>query len=381
MSRYFLFGTLTWDALLTQVAGRPVATSPATLDGWSVERAADGDWPVLVEGGQTMGLLTEPLSDDCRARLDWYETAFAYSPEAVTVTGPDGPVAALVYRAGGAEGAGVPWSRDGWVTLHGDRTILAAAEVQRAMGRMTPAAIAARRGVIQARAQGIVAARAAHRPVTVGGGAPVEDIRVESVDYPYEGFHRVEEWTLDHPRFDGTRSGRINRAISHITDAATVLPYDPRRDRVLLVEQIRIGALAKGDRQPWMLEPVAGLIDAGEGPETTALRELEEEAGITVDRGDLHFVARYFPSPGGVAQVIHSYVAVCDLPDDAGGLHGLASEHEDIRAHVVPLSQVLAMVASGEAANAPLIVSVQWLGLHADGLRAGRPVEDLQSGV
>lgn len=370
MSRYFLFGTLRWDPLLRDVAGRSLALEPATLEGWRVERSAGGDWPVLVEGGRCDGLLTEDLGSDAKARLDWYETAFGYVPDAVEVRGADGPVTALVFRASGAVGgAGEAWSLSEWTAVHGPRTRLAAAEVMRGRGRVSVDAIAARRGVIHARAQGIVAARGTRRPSTVGGGAEAADVRVHQVDYPYEGFHRVEEWHLDHPRFDGTRSDRMQRAISHVTDAATVLPWDPARDRVLLVEQIRVGALAKGDPLPWMLEPVAGLIDAGETPETTALREMEEEAALRLSPEALHFVGRYYPSPGGLAQVIHSYVALCDLPDGAEGLHGLDEEHEDIRAHVVPRGVLAGMVESGEAANAPLILSSLWLSVHAARLR------------
>nr|WP_281494018.1 NUDIX domain-containing protein [Jannaschia sp. S6380] len=365
-----MFGTLVWDSLLADVAGRAVDIVPATLSGWRVERAAAGDWPVLVEGGRCEGGLTGDLPEDAKARLDWYETAFGYVPDAVQVAGPDGPVAALVYReAAPSGGSGEAWSLDDWIARHGERTRLAAAEVMRGHGRVAPQGIAARRGVIHARAQGIVTARRTRRPATVGGEHDATEVAVHRVDYPYEGFHRVEEWHLDHPRFDGTRSERMQRAISHVTDAATVLPWDPARDRVLVVEQIRIGALAKGDPLPWMLEPVAGLIDAGETPTTTALREMEEEAGLTVAPDALHFVGRYYPSPGGLAQVINSYVALCDLPNGSDGLHGLDEEHEDIRAHLVPRADLMAMVASGEAANAPLIVSALWLAHHAERLR------------
>lgn len=370
MSRYFLFGTLLWEALRADVAGAPLDVVPATLQGWSVERAAAGDWPTLVPGGQTRGALTPPLDDAVRARLDWYEVAFDMVPEAVTVVGPEGPVAALVYREpGGPGGSGGPWSLTDWTRAHGDRTRLAAAEVMRGLGQVTGAQIAARRGVIQARAHGITTSAAYHRPATIGCATRADTVQVGRVDYPYEGFHRVEEWHLDHPRFDGTRSGVLQRAISHVTNAATVLPYDPVRDRVLVVEQIRAGALAKGDPLPWMLEPVAGLIDAGETPETTAIRETAEEAGLTVAPDALHFVGRYYPSPGGLAQILYSYVALCDLPDGGDRLHGMAEEDEDIRAHLVPLDDLLAMIPTGEAANAPLIITAQWLALHRAALR------------
>ena len=370
MTRLFVFGTLRWQPLLDAIAGRAVACTPATLDGWRVERAAAGDWPVLVAGGQAAGLLTEPLDPEARARLDWYEVAFGYGFETIEVETDDGPVTADVYReTGGKGGSGEPWDLDAWVARHGERTLVASAEVLRAEGRLTPAEVQARRPVMHARAQGVVMGRATTRPITVGGTLDAADVHVETIRHPYDGFHRVEEWVIDHARFDGTRSGLLERAISHVTDAVTVLPWDPVRDRVLVVEQIRIGALAKGDPRPWMIEPVAGLIDAGETAASTAVRETEEEAGLTITEADLHFVARYYPTPGGVAQVLHSYVAICALPDDTGGLHGLVSEGEDLRAHILPLDDLVAMIATGEAANAPLIISAQWLALHRERLR------------
>ncbi|MEM8754340.1 MAG: hypothetical protein AAGF90_15290, partial [Pseudomonadota bacterium] len=78
-----------------------------SVEGDFVARAAAGDWPVLVSGGSAEGALTADLDDEARARLDWYETAFGYVPEAVRV----GDAAALVYReAEGGGGAGEPWN-------------------------------------------------------------------------------------------------------------------------------------------------------------------------------------------------------------------------------------------------------------------------------
>ena len=363
MSRYVLFGTLMWDALRETVAGRPVACEAGWLEGWHVARAADGDWPVLLPGGRSEVLVTAALDPAAQARFDFYERTFGYGPEAVQVAVGDTPIDALVYRSddGGSDDA---WSLDSWVQTHGARTLEAAREVMRAEGAKPPEDVAAMRSVIHARAHGVVTTRAVRRPVTVGGGPDVAGIDVHDVSFPYEGFYRLEEWRLDHPRFDGKRSEPIERAVLQVTNAATVLPYDPARDRVLVVEQMRMGALAKGDTQPWMIEPIAGLIDPGEGPETTALRELQEEAGLTVRPEALRFIARYYPSPGGIAQLLHSYAALCDLPDDITGLHGVDGEGEDIRTHLVPLDDLVAMITSGEAANAPLILSAQWLAMN-----------------
>jgi ADP-ribose pyrophosphatase len=132
------------------------------------------------------------------------------------------------------------------------------------------------------------------------------DVEVAERRHPYDGFFSVEEIRARFRRFDGEDQREVLRAVFRVTDASTVLPYDPVRDRILLVEQVRFGPLAQGDPAPWLLEPVAGFIDAGESPEATARREAAEEAGLAL--GDLHFVARYYPSPGGVSQVLFSYV-------------------------------------------------------------------------
>ncbi|MEL7182501.1 MAG: NUDIX domain-containing protein, partial [Pseudomonadota bacterium] len=308
----FLFGTLRWTPLFETIAAEAVETLPARLDGWSVERAAAGDWPVLVPGGAADGVLVTGMSEGARDRLDWYETAFGYGVTPVEVRTSGGLVPAEVYReVGGAGGSGVPWDLEAWVAEHGARTVIAAEEVLRAKGQRSPAEIQALRHIIHARAHSVVMGQRFRRPVTFGSPHTAADVQVLGVSYPYDGFHRLEEWTLDHQRFDGGRSGPIKRALSHITDAATVLPYDPVRDRVMVVEQVRVGPLAKGDPLPWMLEPVAGLIDAGETAESTALREMEEEAGLTVQADALRFVSRYYPSPGAVAQVLYSFVAIC----------------------------------------------------------------------
>jgi ADP-ribose pyrophosphatase len=69
-----------------------------------------------------------------------------------------------------------------------------------------------------------------------------------------------------------------------------------------------------------------------------------------------------------MAEYITAFVGEADL-DGAGGTHGLAEEHEDIRALVVPLADALAAVASGEIDTAPLMLSLLWLERNAPRLR------------
>jgi nudix-type nucleoside diphosphatase (YffH/AdpP family) len=232
-----------------------------------------------------------------------------------------------------------------------------------------PADETARRwGVIRARAQArLNAARAA--PTTLRRRAGPGDVAVSARRTPYAAFFAVEEYDLRHARFAGGLSEPVTRAAFVSADAVTVLPYDPTRDRAMVIEQFRAGPFARGDPQPWSLEAIAGRIDPGETPEDTARREAWEEAGIALGR--LIPLARYYPSPGAKAEFIHSYIGLAELPDAAAGLGGVAHEHEDIRAHVVTFHRLMELVETGEAGNAPLILSALALAGRREALRAG----------
>lgn len=201
------------------------------------------------------------------------------------------------------------------------------------------------------------------RRAVVGG-----DVAIATRTEPYAAFFAVEEQDLQFRRFDGSMSAPIHRAAFVSGDAVTVLPYDPVRDRVLLIEQFRFGPHVRGDANPWQLEAIAGRIDAGETPEAAAIREAQEEAGLDLTR--LIPVAGYYPSPGAFTEYLYSYLALVDLPDGIAGCFGLALESEDIRTHLVGFDDLMALVASGEIGNAPLILTALWLQRQRAALRS-----------
>jgi ADP-ribose pyrophosphatase len=155
-------------------------------------------------------------------------------------------------------------------------------------------------------------------------------IEIVQRDNAYEGFYKLDRVQLRHEKFDGGMSRVINREVFVRHDAVCVLPYDPQRDEVVLIEQFRVGALGRTDN-PWLIEMVAGLIDKDEEPEEVAHREAEEEAGLAFSA--LWPITKYFPSPGGSTEFVHLYLGRCDS-SGAGGVHGLEEEAEDIRVTV-----------------------------------------------
>lgn len=181
----------------------------------------------------------------------------------------------------------------------------------------------------------------------------------------YDGYFRIVRYRLRHARFAGGMSAVVSREVFERGHAVAVLPYDPAGDRVVMVEQFRAGALdAPGD--PWLLEPVAGIVEAGETPEEVAHREADEEAGLEIH--DLVPVCEYFVSPGGAAERCRVFVGRIDgVP--AGGVFGRADEDEDIRVHVLPFERAVALLADGRPLASHAVIALQWLALNRDPLR------------
>lgn len=189
----------------------------------------------------------------------------------------------------------------------------------------------------------------------------VDDIDVLKRETAFQGFFSVERVQLRHRLFEGGWSGAMTRELFVRPPAAAVLPYDPQRGEILMVEQFRIGALDWRDT-PWCLELIAGLADqAGEPLADLIRREAREEAGVEI--GALERVAHYMPSPGGSNERLQVFVGHADL-SNAGGIYGVVEENEDIRAIVRPVSEVEALLQSGRVDNAASLIALQWLLLH-----------------
>lgn len=181
----------------------------------------------------------------------------------------------------------------------------------------------------------------------------------------YEGFFRLEAYRLRHELFAGGWSEVIEREVLQRGHAAALMPYDPQLDCVCMIEQFRIGALADS-KGPWLLEFIAGIIEEGESPEQVARREAVEEGGLRVT--ELLPVSVFSLSPGGCTERIHLFCGRVNA-ENAGGIHGLVEEGEDILLRVVPFSDALALLRSQKITSATAIIALQWLALNRDWLR------------
>lgn len=192
-----------------------------------------------------------------------------------------------------------------------------------------------------------------------------DDVEIIERENCFKGFYKLDRLHLRHRQFSGAMGPQLSRELFVRHNAVCVLPYDPQRDSVVLIEQFRVGAMQKSSN-PWMIELVAGLIDKDEEPEEVARREAIEEANLIL--GALWPITTYFPSPGGSDELVYLFVGRCDS-EGAGGVHGLAEEGEDIRVSVWPLEDALQAVKDGRINNAASIIALQWLALNRGEVR------------
>ncbi|MFK7837504.1 MAG: NUDIX domain-containing protein [Sulfitobacter sp.] len=360
----FVYGTLRHKPLLDCVLGRSVeqtSITPAFLADATTSWVQDQQFPMiqLGTGGQAQGWVLSNLSREDIARLDFYEGGFGYS--LVDVASSAGT--AKMYLPGPEVGPpGESFDLDDWVQRWGALTLEAAGEVMRSFGTRTAAEVAKMFPAIRTRAGARV--RAAEGTADGFAGR----VEIDKRNLPYAQFFALEDVTVRVERFEGDMTPPLQRAVFLGMDAALVLPYDPVRDRVLLVEQFRLGPVGRGDPTPWQLEPIAGHVDPGETPEQAARREAQEEAGLTLHR--LETVGQGYPSPGASSEFYYMYVGVCDLPDDIGGVNGVISEGENIRSHLMEWNDFIDRIDTSRFSVAPLVLMGLWLARHRDRLQS-----------
>ena len=176
----------------------------------------------------------------------------------------------------------------------------------------------------------------------------------------FEKYFRLDEYSLSHELFAGGDSPVFTREIFERGSVVAVLPYDPGRRKVVLIEQFRAGAIGDPDG-PWLIESVAGVIEPGESTQQVALRECVEEAGCEIRQ--LELISQYYVSPGGTSEHCSLYCGLVNS-DGVAGIHGLADENEDIRVMVVDAEEAFAWVRAGRIRSSATIIALQWLELN-----------------
>lgn len=192
-----------------------------------------------------------------------------------------------------------------------------------------------------------------------------KQFEILSQETVYHGFFRLEKYRLQHTLFGGGWSSEISRELFRRGNCVAVLLYDPDADKIVLIEQFRVGAILNPERA-WLLEIVAGAIEDGETAEEVAYRESLEEAGCEIQK--LLTISEFYTTPGGSSEWITLFCGKVDS-SQVGGIHGLDHEDEDIFVRAVSFDDAYQMLEKGEIESAIPIIAIQWLALNKQKLK------------
>ena len=195
-----------------------------------------------------------------------------------------------------------------------------------------------------------------------------DDVTVATIKTNYQGFFKLNEYQLKHKLFSQKYSKLFTREVFERGDAVVVMLYDVLKDKLLLLEQFRAGAL-RAVETPWLFEFVAGMFDDNESPVDVAIRETKEEADIALKPEQVKPIMKYLSSPGGMSECIHLYWADFDSDKvSSGSVYGLVDENEDILLHLISRDDALSLLDKGKISNAATIIGLQWLAMNYQSL-------------
>jgi len=189
-----------------------------------------------------------------------------------------------------------------------------------------------------------------------------KDVEIKSAESVHEGHYNVVKLRMRHKCFDGGWSDWLDREQLLRQDAACAILWDPKQDKVVLVEQIRIGLINRRHQiSPWMIEVVAGLVDSGEKPEEAIIRETKEEAGYEIQT--LLPIGVFFNTPGGFNEKSFVYCGIISLESD--NLEPEPDKDEDIKVHIFDWTD-FQRFQNTVVTSASTLIAIQWLTQHHD---------------
>jgi nudix-type nucleoside diphosphatase (YffH/AdpP family) len=190
-------------------------------------------------------------------------------------------------------------------------------------------------------------------------------VEIHHQEVLFKGFFTLHRAELSFEKFDGHMSGPVMRLAIERGDAVAVLTYDSKRKKIVFVRQFRFPMYLVEAQNAWILEAVAGTMDDDGQPELTAVREVEEEIGYVIHRKNLQYITTCSPSPGGLTERIHLYLADLSQATAKNKGGGLEEEAEDIQVVELDYDEAFSLVQKGEISDAKTVICLLWLKLMA----------------
>lgn len=175
-----------------------------------------------------------------------------------------------------------------------------------------------------------------------------------------DDWYVLHKGTFDLLRRDGSWQ-RLTREAYDRGNGAVILLFNRAQRTVILTRQFRFPTFMNGNREGFLVEACAGLLDEDD-PAACIRRETEEETGYRVR--DVHKVFEAYMSPGSVTERLFFFVGEYEPRDQVSSGGGDQGEGEDIEVLELPFERALAMITSGEIRDAKTIMLLQHAALQ-----------------
>ncbi|MBJ7879912.1 NUDIX domain-containing protein [Gelidibacter salicanalis] len=156
---------------------------------------------------------------------------------------------------------------------------------------------------------------------------------------------------------------RVSRESYDRGHGTGILLYNPEKGTVILTRQFRMPIYQTKKEDGMSIEVCAGAIDDKDSPESTIIREVEEEVGYRIQ--EVKKVMEAYTSPGALTEKMYLFVAPYSADMKVNGGGGIASEHEEIEVMELPFSKALKMIESTEIQDAKTIMLLQYAHIHS----------------
>ncbi|OAD44984.1 NUDIX domain-containing protein [Polaribacter atrinae] len=175
-----------------------------------------------------------------------------------------------------------------------------------------------------------------------------------------DNYYTLNKFKFKYQMSDG-RWVKQMREVYERGHGAGILLYNTTKKTVVLIKQFRLPTFLHDNKDGFIIEIPAGLLDA-DNPEQCIIRETEEEVGIRLK--SVKKIYEGYSSPGVLTEKMHFFIGeyTDDMKVSEGG--GLESETEDIEILEIPFTEAVRMLNEGEIVDTRTIVLLQYAIIH-----------------
>ena len=185
----------------------------------------------------------------------------------------------------------------------------------------------------------------------------MKDIVIKKTKKVYEGFNKIKSFEFSHRLFDLKWSQNILREIVIHKSAVSLLPYDRKKKKLLLIKQIRLGAYL-ANFNPWQIEIITGMVEKDEECDKLAIvREAKEEANLDIKIENLRLIRNVLNSSGSSNESTKIFFCETSI-DFENKIYGNGDENIKVL-HYTP-QQAFDLLSNGKISSVNTIIALEW---------------------